>query len=307
MLVGNPVRGTIKPDARFYGDHPLAVFRPPHSRIPLVTQDFGPSTVKEEPTVDWPGGESDIFGTPIVAKTYPNFHRGLDISTGGCTDDIVAAASGTVTVSRKDATGAETIVIDHGVIGGHRYETGYIHLERRLASVNAQVSAGGLIGKLGDTGKFSTACHLNFFVRKDGRFVDPWRRLLQNTGLDPDAPGPIAPSATAPSTTALAAVAPPTEDPDVPIPASNDEYLAGQLAVVGNTALGAHVRTAPRVGADIVRTIAGGSTETWLPTCWVVGDVAFASDRWLTRWHEGRWEFTHQANVASVTSLQPDP
>lgn len=296
MLVGNPVRGTIKPDARFYSSHPLAVLRPAGSRIPLVTQDFGPSTVEDEPTIDWPGGESNIFGTTIPARTYRNFHRGIDISKGGCGSDVLAAAAGKVTVSHKDGTDAETIVIDHGIIAGHRYATGYIHLAQRLVAVGADVETGALIGKLGDTGKLSTACHLHFYVKKGGRFVDPWRRLLQNTTIDPDAPAGVA-----------LATTPAMEVPDVPIPASNDEYVAGQVAVIGNATLGAQVRIAPKVGAQLVRTIPGGSTETWLPTCWVVGEVAFASDRWLTRWNDGQWEFTHHANVRSVVPLQPVP
>ena len=296
MLLANPVLGTIRPDARFYPNHPLAVLRPAGSHIPLVTQDFGPSTVDDEPTVEWPGGESNIFGAPIPAKTFKNFHRGIDISTGGCGRDVLAAAPGTVTVSKQDGTHAETIVIDHGKIDGHRYETGYIHLAQRLVVVNTDVVTGKHIGELGDTGDFSTACHLHFFVRKDGRFVDPWRRLLQNTSVDPDAPGSAA-------THPIAAV----EGPDVPIPASNDEYLAGQVAVIGNATLGAHVRTGPKTGATLVRTVPGGATETWLPTCWVVGEVAFASDRWLTRWNDGQWEFTHHENVRSVTPLQPGP
>jgi murein DD-endopeptidase MepM/ murein hydrolase activator NlpD len=287
MLLSSPVRGTIRPDARFYEDHPDAAFRSSGNRDPLVTHDFGPSTVTVEPTVEWPGGEMTILGTVIPARTYKNFHRGIDISDGGCGKDILAAAPGTVTASHKDGTDAEVIVIDHGKIGGHRYETGYIHLAKRLVFVRnppVVVAAGAVIGTLGDTGRLSTGCHLHFYLKKDGRFVDPWRRLLQNTSIDPDASAPA-------------------EVRDVPIPASNNEYVAGQVAVIGNAALGARVRTAPRTGATLVRTVPGGSEETWLPTCWVVGEATLDSDRWLTRWNDGQWEFTHFENVRSVTPL----
>lgn len=286
MLVNNPVRGTIKPDARFYPEHPLAVFRPPGNHDPLVTHDFGPTPVEVEPTVDWPGGESNIFGRSIPAKTYPNFHLAIDISKGGCGSDVLAAAKGTVTMSRLNESGAGVIVVDHGMLGGHHYQTGYVHLSQRLVKVNAQVEVGDVIGELGDTG-ISTGCHLHFFIAKDGDRVDPWRRLRQNTPVDPDEP-----------------MAHPTaEVPDMPIPASDAEYLAGQTAVIGNSELGAHVRDGPKTNATKVRTVAAGTQETWLPTCWVKGETALGSDRWLTRWHDGQWEFTHHANVRSVTAL----
>ena len=288
MLVSNPVRGTIKPDAKHYPDHESAVFRPPGSRISLVTQDFGPSTVTEEPTVDWPGGESDIFGKRIRADEYENFHAAIDISKGPCNRDVLAAAPGKVKVS-KVIGGAGTIEIAHGLDNGHRYRTGYVHLSERFVVVDDEVETGAVIGKIG-TGGISTGCHLHFFIEKDGMRVDPWRRLKQNTSIDPDAP--------------IAIVS--TEVPDVPIPASNEEYVAGNVAVIGNTAVGAIVRTGSNTGASPVRTVAAGQQETWKPTCWVKGQkvgVSDRADRWLTRWNKGKWEFTHFDNVRSVTPL----
>jgi hypothetical protein len=286
MLLGNPVRGTIAPDKKNYPTHPDAVARPQGSHIPLVTQDFGPTTVNAEPSLAWHGGESDIFGTPIAAKTYPHFHVGLDISKGGCGADVVAAESGKVVVSGPNASGAEVIVIDHGLIDGHRFQTRYAHLRERLTAVDATVAKGFLIGKLGDTG-LSTACHLHFAVTRDGRPVDPWRRLAQNTAVDPDVP----------------ITQPHTEVKDVPIPASNAEYVAGQVAIVGNATQGAIVRTGATKTSAAVRTVPAGTRETWLPTCWVKGEMVGASDRWLARWNDGQWEFTHFVNVRSVTPL----
>ena len=293
MLVKNPVRGKkILPDKKSYPDHPKAVFREPGTRQPLVTQDFGPSTVTAEPTVIWPGGETNIMGKRIRAGKYNNFHLGIDISKGGCGADILAAAKGKVLVSEKNEFDTEIIVIGHGMIDGHRYKTGYAHLRERLVRVGDEVEAGDVIGKLGDTGFFSTGCHLHFYMKKDRRRVDPWRRLAQNTTIDPDAPAATQP---VPS--------PPEEDPDVPIPASDNDYLAGQVAVVGNTQLDARVREAAETDAAVIREIPAGSTETWLPTCWVIGEEALGSEKWLTRWFQGRWEFTHEANVRSVTPL----
>lgn len=291
MLVGNPVRGRkIVPDARFYPEHKDAIFRPAGSHRPLVTQDFGPSSVAAEPTVIWPGGESNILGKRIRAGKYANFHLGIDISRGGCGADILAAAKGKVLVSEKNEFQTQVIVIGHGLIDGHRYRTGYAHLRERFVKVGDEVEAGDVIGKLGNTGVFSTGCHLHFFMKKDRRRVDPWRRLQQNAAIDPDAPTSTEP-------------VPPEEDPDVPIPGSDSDYLAGQVAVIGNSQLDARVRDAPETDATVIRAISAGSQETWLPTCWVLGEEALGSARWLTRWFEGRWEFTHEANVRSVTAL----
>jgi murein DD-endopeptidase MepM/ murein hydrolase activator NlpD len=294
MLVSNPVRGTIRPDARFYPTHPQAFDRPAGNHEPLVTQDFGPTTVDVEPTMEWPGGEANIFGTPIAAKTYKNFHAALDISKASCDANVLAAAAGTVTTSKLNVSGAAIIVINHGKVGGHRFETGYVHMSERLVQVGATVQVGDIIGKIGDTGLLSTGCHLHFFVTKDGDRVDPWRRLAQNTAIDPDAPAAGAP-----------VVTPPVEAPDMPIPASDAEYLAGHIGVIGNTTEGARVRSGPKMDATLVRTIPAGTQEAWLPTCWVKGEATFGSDRWLTRWNSGQWEFTHEANVRSVTPLGP--
>jgi murein DD-endopeptidase MepM/ murein hydrolase activator NlpD len=287
MLVRNPLAGTIKPDKEHYPDHPDAVARN-GSSAPLVTLDFGPTQLTKEPGIDWKGGEANIFGTPIAAKHYDHFHKAMDISTGGCGKDVLAAAKGTVTASFTNESKAKVIVIDHGLIAGHRYETRYVHLSQLLASVGDTVEPGDVIGKVGNTGTVSTGCHLHFAISKDGRPVDPWRRLAERVTVDPDLP--IATPVTA-------------EVPDVPIPASDAEYLAGSTAVVGNATLGAIVRVAPESDGELIRIIPGGTTESWNPTCWVKGDIAFGSDRWLTRWNAGRWEFTHFVNVASVTPL----
>ena len=297
MLLANPVAGEIKPDKRRYKTAKGAVRRPPHSHIPLVTLDFGPSKLEEEPATVWPGGESNILGEPIAAKPYDHFHRGIDISTGMCAGDVLAAAPGTVRVSDADESHAQVIVIDHQVIGGHHYETRYAHLKAPpafLAPVGKEVVTGTVIGKIGRTGKkVKKGCHLHFAITKDGHPVDPWRRLAQNGFADPDALVVGAPAVT------------PVEVPDVPIPARDEDYLAGQIAVIGNASLKAHVRTAPNIDAELVRSILAGAQETWLPTCWVVGDEAFGSIRWLTHWASGRWEFTHEANVRSVTPIAP--
>jgi hypothetical protein len=296
MLLANPVEGKIAPDAKYYPTHPDAVVRKAHSSRPLVTLDFGPTKLKAEPSMNWPGGESNLKGTKIAAKEYKHFHKAIDISTGACTGEVLAAAPGRVRVSHADESHARVIVIDHGVIDGHHYETRYAHMKdppSLLAAVGTNVVAGTVIGKIGKTGN-ADGCHLHFGITKDGLPVDPWRRLLQRSSIDPDAPA---------GTAVLAIPAISVEVPDVPIPKSDSDYVAGKTAVIGNLSIGAMVRAGPNRDADVIRTIPAGSQETWFPTCWVAGELTLESDCWLTRWNVGRWEFTHDANVRSVLPL----
>jgi murein DD-endopeptidase MepM/ murein hydrolase activator NlpD len=51
------------------------------------------------------------------------------------------------------------------------YETYYLHLSRRYVRAGQQVQQGQRIGAVGATG-LATGPHLDFRVRKNGRFVD---------------------------------------------------------------------------------------------------------------------------------------
>lgn len=268
MIFDSPLAGTIRPDARYYSTAPGATKRPSGSRIPLVTQDFGPSSVSAEPTVDWPGGESNIYGQPIAKGSYPNFHRALDISTGGCGSVVLAAAAGKVVTSTKNASGANVIVIDHG----SGFQTRYVHLATRAVAAGAVVKAGQPIGTLGNTG-VSSGCHLHFAVTKDGKYVDPWRRLAQNTATDPD------------------------EEEPVPNPST---YIPGRVAKIRNEAGNTNVRSGPKLSAEVIRQIPKATTETWIVTCWEKGDAVAGSDQWIVRWN-GRWEYVHNISVQEVS------
>lgn len=196
MLFGNPVRGAIHVDARYYSTHPDAWKRPSGNRDAALTHDFGPSSVSAEPKVIWPGGETDLFGRPIAKGTYTDFHQGIDISTASCGKDVVAARAGTVAYSSTDSSGSKTIIVDHG--GGFR--TWYAHLASRSVARGAKVSKGQKIGTIGDTGN-AIGCHLHFAVEWTGfpgtvvairgtsrsyrKFVDPWSRLEQNVRIRP--------------------------------------------------------------------------------------------------------------------------
>ncbi len=94
-------------------------------------------------------------------------HKGMDVSasTGS---GIVAAASGTVTISTYSYSAGNYIMIHHG--GG--VYTVYMHCSELLVSAGQEVSQGQVIAKVGSTG-YSTGPHLHFGIRVDGSYVNP--------------------------------------------------------------------------------------------------------------------------------------
>ncbi len=171
MLFSNPVR--------------QLVIRPPGSPMKLgsfrVVQDFGPTSLTLEPSITWPGGE----GFPKAF--YAHFHKGIDLGNGKCGADVIAAQSGTVRYAKQSGDGAIIVILDHG--GG--WGSAYVHLASEIVSVGQKVAKGQKLGVVGSTGN-STACHLHFAIKSDldwsrsfflngnGKWRDPWPRLMQN-------------------------------------------------------------------------------------------------------------------------------
>ena len=94
-------------------------------------------------------------------------HQGIDIgaSTGS---SILAAASGTVTISTYSYSAGNYIMINHG--GG--VSTVYMHCSELLVSAGQEVTQGQVIAKVGSTG-YSTGPHLHFGIRVNGSYVNP--------------------------------------------------------------------------------------------------------------------------------------
>ena len=94
-------------------------------------------------------------------------HQGIDIgaSTGS---SILAAASGTVTISTYSYSAGNYIMINHG--GG--VSTVYMHCSELLVSAGQEVTQGQVIAKVGSTG-YSTGPHLHFGIRENGSHVNP--------------------------------------------------------------------------------------------------------------------------------------
>lgn len=100
-------------------------------------------------------------------------HPGLDIAAP-LNSEVKAAGDGLVRMAAEDQVYGRYVVIDHG--GG--LETLYGHAARLYVKQGEQVRAGQVIALVGTSGR-STAPHLHFEVRQDGKPVDPLAHIRQ--------------------------------------------------------------------------------------------------------------------------------
>lgn len=107
----------------------------------------------------------------------PALHSGVDLRDEYGTL-VRATAAGVVTVAGPQGGYGNMVEIDHG--GG--LSTRYAHLSAISVSPGQQLSPGGLVGRLGSTGR-STGPHLHYEVRVDGEAVDPTRFLKAASAL----------------------------------------------------------------------------------------------------------------------------
>jgi murein DD-endopeptidase MepM/ murein hydrolase activator NlpD len=116
--------------------------------------------------------ESSPFGVrmdPFVHEAA--MHTGIDFR-GDTGDPIRATAAGTVTIAGSSGGYGKMVEIDHG----NGLVTRYGHLSEIDVAVGDTVRAGGIVGKLGSTGR-STGPHLHYEVRVKGEAVDPQKFL----------------------------------------------------------------------------------------------------------------------------------
>ena len=98
------------------------------------------------------------------ASTY---HQGVDLA-GPEGTPIYATRSGRVTVASYSNSAGNYVSINH--LDG--YASIYMHLRNTVVSSGQTVSAGQLIGYMGNTG-ISTGSHLHFGISHNGRYVNP--------------------------------------------------------------------------------------------------------------------------------------
>lgn len=120
----------------------------------------------------WPCPSSSRITSNFGGRSSPTEgastnHQGTDIGASSGAD-IVAAASGQVTIATYSASAGNYIMINHG--GG--VSTVYMHCSKLLVSAGDTVKQGQVIGKVGSTG-YSTGPHLHFGVRLNGSYVNP--------------------------------------------------------------------------------------------------------------------------------------
>jgi murein DD-endopeptidase MepM/ murein hydrolase activator NlpD len=104
-------------------------------------------------------------------------HTGEDLGAAQGTPVYAVFPGKVVAAGPNDGYGNQ-IVVEHG--GG--VASAYNHLSAILVPAGARVTAGQLIGRVGSTG-LSTAPHLHFEIRIDGRPIDPVP-FMQSHGVD---------------------------------------------------------------------------------------------------------------------------
>ena len=148
------------------------------TRLSLLETQFSrrSAQIASTPTV-WPvrGAVSSGYGLrsdPFNGST--SVHEGIDISTSRG-EPVLATADGKVLLSGWAGEYGRAIEIVHN----DRYVTLFGHLQETLVKEGQVVRRGDRVGLVGSTGR-STAPHLHYEVRVDGRPVNPLEYILES-------------------------------------------------------------------------------------------------------------------------------
>jgi len=160
MLGGDVVPTPVRAPSSLPSAHPIL------ARVPRSTHryELGASLPRHWPLED-PGVVTR--GQVIGGATPDETHPGVDIAAPKGTP-IRASGGGTISRASSDAEYGLFVVIDHP----DGYQTLYGHASRLLVQAGDSVSAGQVVALVGSTGH-STAPHLHFEIRRDGRSLDP--------------------------------------------------------------------------------------------------------------------------------------
>jgi len=144
---------------------PIPIARPLRASYPGETSHFepGPSVPRH-----WPAEGRGIVTRGVSLGEQGNEpHAGLDIAIPIGTP-IRASGGGVVASAGEDPEYGFFVLLTHP----DGFETMYGHASRLLVQTGDTVAAGQVIALSGSTGR-STAPHLHFEIRRDGRSIDP--------------------------------------------------------------------------------------------------------------------------------------
>lgn len=102
---------------------------------------------------------------PFTGKR--SWHAGVDFA-GKHGAEVISVASGVVTHAGYKKGFGRMVEVSHG----NGYVTRYAHNSKNLVKVGDTVEKGGLIAKMGSSGR-STGPHVHFEVLRDGKVVNP--------------------------------------------------------------------------------------------------------------------------------------
>ena len=123
------------------------------------------------PTTGWLSSQFSLSRFhPILHLSRP--HEGIDLSAPMGAPIVAPAAGRVISVSNEPGYG-NTFQIDHG----NGIITKFAHCSRIVVHVGEQVTRGGLIATVGNTG-LATGPHLHYEVHVNGRPVDPLKYVL---------------------------------------------------------------------------------------------------------------------------------
>lgn len=115
----------------------------------------------------WPLSVRSFRTRGLTAGDSVESHTGLDLAVP-VGSDVRATGGGTVRSTGTDPEYGSYVLLAHA----DGYESMYGHLSRVLIAQGDSVRVGQVIALTGNSGR-STAPHLHFEIRRDGRSVDP--------------------------------------------------------------------------------------------------------------------------------------